>query len=1028
MRFADDRRGRVPFALVGVVLLVTASVYATGVADRADPPIERPAAESLDATSRDVRPALRTAVRDAARDAARNPVTEPADTPTGRVLNDSAPFVDSVRVRVAVAARAALDSVGRNSGDLRTSVSLPPIDDASDLRTAKRGVSVAAADGGEAMTVTVRNVSVRAHRDGRVVAERRLNVTLTVRTPVLALHERATTYEQRLNRGPLDGPGLGRSVTARLYPVTMARGYARYGGAPIQNVLGNRHVELSTNTALLAQQRAVFGRHDPAAADAVEVATVRLGVTDVLAPRNGDAADAAKTALRPNAVGDDHGVDGGSGRTTPDAPDAPPIASSPDAAADEAYLGVSDDISAVTAGSYRVEGHLRVDVLDRAGRDRPPAAEPPGENWTLVTERTSNRTVVSAVADDRNDTRATVQRTRWIVVHHTTTRLWLRGGETRTTTVQWREEARVAISVVTAYGPEDAAPERSTVPLFREGGVLDGPNLVGSRDRVARQLLAENGGVNAIARRVADGQTDSLRRNTSVVADRPERLSPWVASDLRDLRRAVANVSVNVSRKRVAAGEANPAALLAEKLRTKRTALLDAPEQYDGAADRARVAARAAYLDRVITALERRAEATEARNQDYRDKVGDGVARRLGDLVSVGTGGAGTAEEGHVGGPAQQGDEQQLRIRPDASPAYLTMTAVDSDHVPTVPRDETVHPLAVETTNWFAMPYGDAADRIVGAVFDEKTVSLETAAGTLVAANRTMAASENGTENRSAREAALAANREELTGAVGRSVRRIENDICVAARNGTDLSREACWGAVRDLRGHWPGVGHRGLAMGNGSYADAFAAALEARGVDAATATDAGVRVRVSLRELTAERRTSVPAETTNQTATATRAFAREELKGHTQSTLERGGERAKKRLNGVSRLPTGLPLAPPPYTWVATVNAWSVTVRGEYQRFALRAPAGSPDGGGGVVRYVRDGSAVTLDVDGDGEEERLGTNERVRFETGTTVVAAVPPGPPGIGDVDGDRTERSPGWPCPGADDAEMCKAANDG
>lgn len=92
------------------------------------------------------------------------------------------------------------------------------------------------------------------------------------------------------------------------------------------------------------------------------------------------------------------------------------------------------------------------------------------------------------------------------------------------------------------------------------------------------------------------------------------------------------------------------------------------------------------------------------------------------------------------------------------------------------------------------------------------------------------------------------------------------------------------------------------------------------------------------------------------------------------------------------------------------------VTVRGEYQRFALRAPSGGPDGGGAVVRYVRDGSTATLDVDGDGDPEELGRSERISFETETTVVAAVPPGPPGVGDVDGTRTEQSPGWPCPGA------------
>jgi len=34
-----------------------------------------------------------------------------------------------------------------------------------------------------------------------------------------------------------------------------------------------------------------------------------------------------------------------------------------------------------------------------------------------------------------------------------------------------------------------------------------------------------------------------------------------------------------------------------------------------------------------------------------------------------------------------------------------------------------------------------------------------------------------------------------------------------------------------------------------------------------------------------------------------------------------------------------------------------------------------------------------------------------VTFETGTVIVVAVPPGPPGVGDVDGTRDERSPGW-----------------
>jgi hypothetical protein len=55
--------------------------------------------------------------------------------------------------------------------------------------------------------------------------------------------------------------------------------------------------------------------------------------------------------------------------------------------------------------------------------------------------------------------------------------------------------------------------------------------------------------------------------------------------------------------------------------------------------------------------------------------------------------------------------------------------------------------------------------------------------------------------------------------------------------------------------------------------------------------------------------------------------------------------------------------------------------------------------------------------VDGDGEAERLGHDERVSFETGTTVVA-VPPGGQGVGDVDGNADERSTGWSRPGDPD----------
>ena len=98
------------------------------------------------------------------------------------------------------------------------------------------------------------------------------------------------------------------------------------------------------------------------------------------------------------------------------------------------------------------------------------------------------------------------------------------------------------------------------------------------------------------------------------------------------------------------------------------------------------------------------------------------------------------------------------------------------------------------------------------------------------------------------------------------------------------------------------------------------------------------------------------------------------------------------------------------PGYWVTTVNAWRVQVRGEYPRFELRADVGPP---GERFTYVREAGDVTVDVGG--EAVRLGETEPVAFETQTVIAMAVPAGPPGVGDVDGVRDERSSGWPCPG-------------
>jgi hypothetical protein len=1008
--FADDDRGRVPFALVGVLLLLGASVYATGIADRTQPSIERPAAAAMDDVSRDTRPALRSAVREAALESARAPVTDPTDTAAGRALNDSRPFVDALRLRIAVAARESVSDLVRERDGVEATVGLPGIDGSTpSLRRAKQGIEVTPVEDGAAMTVTVRNLTVRARESGRVVAQRRTNVTFTVETPVIALHQRTEAYEKRLNRGALAGPGLARGLTTRLTAIAMVRGNGRYTGTPIRNVLANRHVELSTNAALLAQQRAAFGQHDPAGARAMDMATLKIGVLDLLGGRHGDAATLTKQLVDPNDV---EGATGErpDGEFDPRAPDREPVHSSPDGAADRAFLGALDDDA--TAGSYRVRSELHGVVLERTTEKRP---EPQLGNWTLVDERASERIVVTTVEETPADSAAAVDTVREVTIHHTVERRWRRNGSSQTTTAEWSETARVAVRVTAAYAPDDAAPDRPTEPVFDRGGALAGPNLVGVRERAVGALLDANGGVNGVAERAAGGQT--LVREHNVTGARPNALDAWVAADLRGLRGEVANVTVSIPRSEIASGETNAPAQLAAALRDRRSGLLDAPETYDGVADRARVAARAAYLARVLADLDARAADARSRNLDYRAELGDRATGGLSKLISIGRGG--TNRQAGIGGRAKSGATgNDLVVRPNAAPAYLTLASIGHEQAPSIPPGESAHPLTARTTNWIALPYGDAADGIVDTLLSGGTrrVSLGTAAGTLIAANHSVDAG-NDTE-----QATLRTNRDELASAVGRSVREAERLVCDAATNGTGIDRSTCRRAVVDSRNRWSTLGHRGQAMANGSYASTFGGALTAQGVDAATADEAGVRVRVRLRELNADRGTGVPAATTNRTASVVQQAARRAAKRQVSGALENASATVTRKLTGASRLPAGVPVAPPPYTWVASVNAWSVTVRGEYQRFAVRARGVTPDGNGATVRYVRDGSPVELDVDGDGDAERLGRSERLDFETSTTVVAVVPPGAPGIGDVDGNRDERSPGWPCPGVEDGDDC------
>lgn len=1039
-----DTRGRVPFALVGVLLLVGATTYGSTVALQGPATADRRVDATLERVDVAGAAALRSAVTRAAEAAAARPVVEPADTRYGRVVADGDPFRRYLRLRVYLATRRSLAAADVHTAGVDATASLPAVRSPQDARDAIGRVAVASVANGTALRVTVDDVTVTARRDGRVVAREVQPVGVTVSTPVLAMHDRTRQYERRLDRGALAGPGLGRRLTARLYPVVWARGYAQYGGVPVENVLTNRHVELSTNGAVLRLQRSVFGRSDPAGRRALRRATVRTGVRDLVgvAQNAGVPASTPPNGTAGNASGRAAPGVGWASAVVPAADDpvgrSTAIARATDGGnatdrefrvgvnetADRALAGLlsgrnGEPLSSVLDRVYTAEARLVTRVDQRRDGSRP-APSDPGGGWQLL-DTTVESNARAAPGSARVPTAPAdfqvlrVEGRRVTVTHHVTW-TWVDNGTTTRTRDSWTDTYAVGVAVAGRPVPLRHGPDAPVHPPFVRGGALDGPNFAGVPPEAWDRLVAARGGADGVAVEAATGTVDEA---TATVDGRmPPGLREWVRTDLERLHGRVRQRSVTVAASGAATGAARPHRRLAVNLSGHRARVVDAPASgYDGVADRARVEARAAYLDRVLDGLHGAAADQMQLRDGFEDALGGvGTSRaRLGDLLeasrSVETPDARPVDAG--GGP---GDDVQLV--PDGGPPYLTLAPVGDDRVPALDSDRAYRPLVARNINLFTMPHGDVADGVVESVTGRPDrVRLATAAQVLVAANRTL---ERDAESRPRVRERRAVLRQDVEGSMQVVTRRL---VTVLGRE-TELSLRTRKVAVAAAVGRWNGTGRRALAATNGSLAPAVAAAAVDRGADTEPA-QLGRRLRVELAALESDRATWVAQPRVSSAEQVVRTVARDHLRSFVENRTAAAAAAARERWFGetVASVAAGLPVLPSPGYWYATVNVWTVEVRGAYPRFVVRAPTGAPDGPGAAARYVRENATVRLDVDGDGSDEVLGGNRRVAFRSGTVVTVAVPPGKSGVGDVDGQAEERSGGWPTPGCTGTGDCR-----
>ncbi|WP_157971558.1 DUF7286 family protein [Halorussus litoreus] len=1033
MRFAEDRRARVPFALVGVVLLVGSAGLSATLAGGPTPRTDESVGVAVDRTTAATNTALREAVARAGREAARAPVTEivnasgangtSASANASRVLNDSTPYRDYLRIRIYLAARKALDSVEVRVRDVRGSASLPATANATALRAAKRRVEIESAGNATnaGLRVGIENVTVAATRDGRTVTYEAVSPTLTVATPALALHERVERFESRLNRGPLV-PGLGRRLTGRLYAVAWARGYAQYGGAPIENVVANRHVALATNGAILREQRSAFGGSDPASRRAVRWATARVGATDLLSAA--DVHYGSEWSKQLLAAADryreENPLPGGVSADERTGERERTLQIGVNRTADRAFADLvtgenGTGLGEILRSGYAVDARIVTEVRT-VEADARPEPSPPSANWSLA--GTEVRTTIR-VADATGGPPSTpigwhllASETRRVIQTHRLIANWTRGREVgngtrqaRRTVQRWSETFEVHLGLAGDHGASGAvkvAPSRPVAGVHERGGALGGANLEGVPDRATGTLVADRGGFDALAERAVAGTLDT--RSREIAGRRPADLRPWVYRDVASLRERVRNVSVTVAASETLGGS-SAAGELAAELRDRKRALLDAPQRYDGVADRVRVAARATYLDRVIARLDARADRTKATREGIDGALAeagaslDRVRRILRER---------TVPDVPPSRPLPaDGPGRATNLSVTGAPPYLTLAALDHEQVAAIPESEERHPLAARNRNVFAVPYDDAADAVASAVAgdgESDSVDLRTGALALRAANRTLAE----VENRS-----LARKRGRLRRSLAGSMKQIRRRL-VTALGGSrfDLTRAERRTAVQTGLARWNATHARVLAVANGSAARAIADAV-VRSRPALRRDDRRdwLELRVELALEAARREVAgAPESLVNRTTTDARKIARQALKDAVSDGLSNATETAGETLLGeaLGAVPAGLPVAPVPGYWYATVNVWTVGVEGQYARFAVRAPDGPPNKS---VTYVRESGVVRLDWDGDGEREVVGRTAPVAFETETVVAVVVPPGPPGVGDRDGTREEESSGW-----------------
>jgi hypothetical protein len=284
-RLAGSRRARVPLALIGVLLLVTSVLVVGSIETREEPHPDVDASVAIGQTEAAVQTTLRDGAQRAAEIAAEQPITVAADNEWGAVLDASGDgpspthpshaddtFRSYLEALIYLEVMADLEQTGQEVDDVSTDVSVPAIEDVEEFANAVDRVTLTESGEGR-LDVTIEDITLNATHNGELIEQREKTMNVTIATPVMQLHERVRTFQSALRTGVTER-GFSQRFNARIYAIGWARGYAQNARLPVVEVIANRHIEPSANSALYRTQQDVFGVADPNLGNAV-----RLGWT-----------------------------------------------------------------------------------------------------------------------------------------------------------------------------------------------------------------------------------------------------------------------------------------------------------------------------------------------------------------------------------------------------------------------------------------------------------------------------------------------------------------------------------------------------------------------------------------------------------------------------------------------------------------------------------------------------------------------------------------------------------------------------